>query len=184
MKFTELPLTGAFLIEIEPRTDERGFFARTVCRDEFARHGISADFVQQSISYNNRRGIVRGLHLQVAPHQENKLVRVTSGAVYDVIVDLRPDSPTRGRWHAVELSSDNRQALYIPPGLAHGFQTLTDTAEVFYQMTVPHHPQAARTVHWKDSAIGIDWPAPDNALLSPKDNDAPTLAQLETKLFA
>lgn len=184
MKFTETPLAGAFLIEIDPHVDERGFFARTVCRDEFAKFGLGAEFVQQSVSYNNRRGIVRGLHLQIAPHQEDKLVRVTGGAVFDVVVDLRPASPTRGHWHAVELSARNRRALYVPRGLAHGFQTLTDDAEVLYQMTAQYYPAAARTLHWRDPALAIDWPAPDDAILSPADAGAPGLTDLETELFA
>lgn len=184
VKFTPLPLSGAYLIDIDPHGDERGFFARTVCREEFAEHGLTADFVQQSVSYNNRRGILRGLHCQIAPYQEEKLVRATQGAIFDVIVDLRRDSPTYRRWHAETLSADNRKALYIPQGLAHGFQTLTDSAEVFYQMSVPYQPQAARAVHWQDPAFGIQWPAPDQAILSPQDSKAPLLAHLENEFPA
>lgn len=169
MKFTETPIAGAFLIEIEPIRDERGFFARTVCRDEFTHHGLNTDFVQQSISYNNRRGILRGMHCQVGHHKEDKLVRTTHGAIFDVIVDLRPDSPTYRHWHAEELSEENHRALYIPRGLAHGFQTLVDETEVLYQMTIPYRPDAARGFRWDDPDLEIAWPMPTEAILSPKD---------------
>jgi dTDP-4-dehydrorhamnose 3,5-epimerase len=158
MRFTPTPLAGAYLIEIEPLVDERGFFARSLCADEFARLGLNASMVQQSVSWNPRRGTLRGLHFQAAPHAEDKLVRVTQGAVFDVIVDLRTDSATRGQWFGVELNASNHRQLYIPRGLAHGFQALEDNTEVFYQMTVPYEPGAARGVRWDDPVLGIAWP--------------------------
>lgn len=173
MRFTETAIPGAWIIDVEPVEDERGFFARTVCRDEFVRHGLNADFVQQSVSFNRRRGIVRGLHYQAPPHEEEKLVRVTAGAVFDVIVDLRAGSPARGRWLGVELTAANRRALYIPKGVAHGFQTLSDGAEVFYQMTVPYRPDAARGMRWDDPAIGVAWPDAAGAILSERDRALP-----------
>lgn len=178
MRFTETPIPGALLVDIEPVADERGFFARTVCRDEFARHGANADFAQQSISFNNRRGIVRGLHWQTSPHQEEKFVRVSLGAIFDAIVDLRPHSPTYKKWFTTELSSENRRGLFVPKGVAHGYQTLTDASEVCYQMTIPYQPGASRVLRWNDPEIGIVWPAPREATFSPKDGNAPTLDSL------
>lgn len=172
MKFSETALAGAYLIEIEALPDARGFFARTVCEEQFAQHGLNARFVQQSLSRSNGRGILRGMHYQEAPHAEEKLVRVTCGAVWDVIVDLRPDSPSYQRWFGVELSADRHNALYIPKGVAHGFQTLTDSAEVMYQMTVPYTPAAERGVLWSDSAFGIAWPLA-NPIVSPRDQSHP-----------
>jgi dTDP-4-dehydrorhamnose 3,5-epimerase len=158
--FTPTPIRGALLIDLESQADERGFFARNLCVEEFARHGLDGRMVQQSLSWNPRRGTLRGLHYQAAPHAEDKLVRVTRGAIFDVIVDHRPDSATFGRWHGVELSADNRRQLYIPKGLAHGFQTLEDNSEVFYQMTVPFHPDAPRGIRWDDPTLAIAWPLP------------------------
>jgi dTDP-4-dehydrorhamnose 3,5-epimerase len=177
MRFSELPIPGAFLVEIEPREDERGFFARTVCTEEFSRHGLNAAFVQQSVSWNVRRGTLRGLHYQTAPWEEEKLVRVTQGAIFDVIVDLRPGSATFARWHGVELSAGNHAALYMPKGLAHGFQTLSDATEVFYEMTVPYHPEAVRGVRWDDPQLAIAWPDPAGALASPRDVSLPLLKE-------
>lgn len=173
LRFTDTPIPGAFLVDIEPREDERGFFARTMCRDEFGRRPASADFVQQSVSFNSRRGILRGLHYQAKPHEEEKLVRVTSGAIFDVIVDLRPDSPAHGTWFGVELSGDNHRAIYIPKGIAHGFLTLTDRSEVFYQMTTPFHPESARGIRWDDPHINIKWPDLSEIKLSDKDKLLP-----------
>ena len=177
MRFIETPIAGAFLIEVEPVEDARGFFARTVCQDEFARHGLSADFVQQSISYNNRRGILRGMHYQIPPYEEEKLVRVTAGAIFDVIVDLRPDSDTSAHWFGIELSAANHRSLFIPKGVAHGFQTLVDGAEVLYQMSVPYHPAASQGFLWSDRTLGIDWPDPAGAILSERDRLLPTWRQ-------
>lgn len=178
MKFTDTPIPDAFLVDIQPVCDARGFFARTVCRDEFAQRGISADFVQQSVSWNSSRGILRGLHYQAAPYEEEKLVRVTTGAIFDVIVDLRLNSPACGRWFGVELSAENRRALYIPKGVAHGFQTLTEQSEVFYQMTVPFHSESACGIRWNDASIGIIWPSLGDAILSDKDNSLPAFKDL------
>lgn len=169
MIFTETQIPGAFVIAPERREDERGFFARTWCQHEFAAHGLNPQLAQCNISFNARRGTLRGMHYQAEPHPEAKLVRCTQGAIYDVVVDLRPASPTYKQWLAVELSADNRLQLYIPEGLAHGFQTLTDQVEVFYQMSEFYQPEAARGVRWDDPAFQIEWPAVDHRVLSPKD---------------
>ena len=158
MNFVAAPLKGAFLIEIEPRVDERGLFARTYCEHEFAAHGLPSSFVQCNTSFNSSRGILRGLHFQAEPRPEAKLVRCTRGAVFDVIVDLRRDSPTYGKWHGAELTADNRKALFVPVGFAHGFQTLEDNCEVFYQMTEFYDDNLARWVRWNDPFLGIRWP--------------------------
>ncbi|MEO3433800.1 dTDP-4-dehydrorhamnose 3,5-epimerase [Inquilinus sp. CAU 1745] len=158
MRITRAPIDGVHVIDIEPREDARGLFARTVCREEFARHGLNADFVQQSVSWNPRKGTLRGLHYQASPHGEDKLVRVTRGAVFDVAVDIRPGSPTRGRWFGVELSAENRRQLYIPKGFAHGFQTLLPDTEILYEMTAPFHAGSATGIRWDDPALAIGWP--------------------------
>jgi dTDP-4-dehydrorhamnose 3,5-epimerase len=158
MLFTELELPGAFIVAPERRADARGYFARTFCRDEFAAHGLAGAFVQCSTSYNARRGTLRGMHFQRPPHEEAKLVRCTRGAILDVVLDLRPDVATFRCWRALELTADNGLAVFIPAGCAHGFQTLTDDTEVFYQITVGYDPGAAGGVRWDDPAFGIDWP--------------------------
>ncbi len=158
MIFTPTRITGVFIIEPELIEDERGSFARTFCRREFARHGLNPNLVQCNISFNRKRGTLRGMHYQAEPHAEAKLVRCTRGEIFDVAVDLRPDSPTYRDWVGVELSAENRRALYIPEGLAHGFITLTDDTEVFYQMSESYHPECARGVRHDDPAFGIDWP--------------------------
>ena len=168
---TELP--GAFVVEPEPIGDERGFFARVFDADEFAARGLDAALAQSSLSYNERAGTLRGMHFQSAPHAETKLVRVTRGALYDVIVDLRPDSPTFKRWTAVELSAENRLALYIPEGLAHGFQTLQDGTEVIYAISRPYEPSAADGVRWDDPAFRIEWPPAEHRIMSEKDRAWP-----------
>jgi dTDP-4-dehydrorhamnose 3,5-epimerase len=168
MKFRELGIGGVWLIEPELVTDERGGFARIFCRDEFAAHGLPTAFVQSSISYNRHRHTLRGMHLQRAPHAETKLVRCTAGAILDVVVDLRRDSPTFGRWLGVELSAANRHSLCVPKGLAHGFLTLTVDAELHYSMDVPHAPGAAAGFRWNDPAFAIQWPAAP-AMISPRD---------------
>ena len=159
MRFEALPLSGAFVVEPERIEDARGFFARTFCRAEFAAHGLHAELVQCSISFNARRGTLRGMHYQKKPHEEAKLVRCSMGAIHDVLLDLRRDSPTYLRWEAVELSAANRRAVYIPQGVAHGFLTLADDSEVFYQMAHDFHPASAAGVRWDDKAFGIRWPA-------------------------
>src|ERR1700678_2956828 len=151
MIFTETPLAPACLIDIEPAGDERGYFARVFCQDEFSRRGLPGCFVQASLSFNRRRGTLRGLHYQAEPHPEGKLVRCTRGAVFDVMLDLRRDAPTYCGWFATELSADNARAVYIPPGFAHGFQTLSDDAELLYQMTEAYRPELSRGVRWDDS---------------------------------
>lgn len=175
MKLTPTPLAGACLVDIEPIEDARGFFARSVCAQQFAEHGLDGAFIQQSVSWNRRRGILRGLHYQIEPHAEDKLVRVTRGSIFDVIVDLRPQSATLHQWFGVELSAGNHRALYIPKGFAHGFQTLEDDTEILYQMTVPFHPQSARGIRWNDPVFSIAWPDPVHAVLSDKDAALPLL---------
>ena len=177
MIFTPAPLAGAFVIEPERKADERGFFARTFSAGEFREHGLCAEFVQCSVSFNAKAGTLRGMHYQAAPHAETKLVRVTQGAIFDVIVDLRPQSKTFKRWFGAELSADNRRALYIPEGFAHGFQTLSDGAEVFYQISPAYVPDAARGVRWDDPAFGIDWPKAARRILSERDRSYPDFAQ-------
>jgi dTDP-4-dehydrorhamnose 3,5-epimerase len=159
MRFEETPLAGAWVIEPERSEDERGFFARTFDAAEFARRGLDSRVVQSSTSYNRRAGTLRGMHYQADPHGEPKLIRCTRGAVFDVIVDLREDSATRLRWFGIELSEDNGRSLYVPIGLAHGFQTLADGSEVHYQIGHEYVPEAARGVRWDDPAFAIDWPA-------------------------
>lgn len=158
MRFSETELPGVFVIDLERIEDERGFFARSWDAEEFARQGLDARLVACNISYNKRQGTLRGMHFQAAPHGEFKLVRCTRGAVYDVAVDLRPGSPGFCRWFAVELTADNRRMLFVPPDVAHGFQTLTDDTELFYQMSHHYEPTAARGVRWDDPAFGIRWP--------------------------
>lgn len=174
MKFTPVFIEGAFIVELEPLADERGFFARSFCQEEFRRQGIDPLVAQCNISFNRHRGTLRGLHYQVKPHEEAKLVRCTQGAIWDVIVDLRESSPTRYRWFATELTAGNRRALYVPRGFAHGFQTLADNSEVFYQMAEFYHPESARGVRWDDPVIGITWPV-DNPMLSPRDKSYPLI---------
>jgi dTDP-4-dehydrorhamnose 3,5-epimerase len=160
MLFQETPIPGAWLIEPQRIEDERGFFARSWCADEFQRHGLSSRLVQCNISYNRLRGTWRGLHFQIAPHQEEKLVRCTQGAIYDVLVDLRPASTTYLRSTSFELTAANRRQLYIPAGIAHGFLTLSDDTELLYQMSQFHEPTSARGLRWDDPAISIELPEP------------------------
>ena len=158
MIFDPTPIGGAFLIETEPVEDDRGFFARTFCRDEFRRHGLDPCVAQCGLSFNTRRGTLRGMHLQAPPHAESKLVRCTRGAIHDVILDLRRESPTFRRWWAVELTPVTGRLLYVPEGVAHGFQTLESATEVSYQMSRAYAPEAATGVRWDDPAFGIEWP--------------------------
>jgi dTDP-4-dehydrorhamnose 3,5-epimerase len=158
MIFIESALAGAFVVDMERVEDNRGFFARSYCADEFAALRLTAPVSQCSVSYNAIKGTLRGMHYQVAPHDEEKLVRCTSGAIFDVIVDIRPESPTHRRWVGMELTADNRRSLYIPKGFAHGFVTLTDDTEVFYMISVPYAPEFSRGIRWNDPALGIEWP--------------------------
>ena len=158
MKFTETKIHGVFVIELEKHEDDRGWFARAWCCEEFAVHGLPTDLAQTNLSHNAQRGIVRGMHFQTAPHAEAKLVRCVAGAVHDIALDLRPESPTFKQSVATELSADNGRAVFLPEGIAHGFQTLTDDATLFYQMSAPYAPEFARGVRWDDAAFQIEWP--------------------------
>ena len=160
MLFASTYLEGAFLIDIEPRTDERGFFARTWCRQELAARGLDTEVAQESISYNRLAGTVRGLHFQRSPHEENKIVRCTRGAIFDVIVDLRRDSSSYLRWQGFELTAENRSAVFIPKGVAHGFQTLTDHCEVNYHISAFYAPDASSGYRYDDDSFEIKWPLP------------------------
>jgi dTDP-4-dehydrorhamnose 3,5-epimerase len=169
MRFLPTSLPGVFVVEPELREDERGFFARTWCREEFATAGLPTDWPQCNISFNRQAGTLRGMHWQAAPHEEVKLVRCTMGAAYDVVLDLRPDSPTFKKWAAFEITAANRKAVYIPAGCAHGFQTLVDNTELFYHMGESYHPESARGVRWDDPAFGIVWPPCEKRVLGTRD---------------
>ena len=158
MKFNETKINGVFVIELKKHADERGWFARAWCREEFAAHGLPTDLAQTNLSHNTQRGTVRGMHFQTAPHAEAKLVRCIAGAVHDIALDLRPESPTFKQSVATELSADNGRAVFLPEGIAHGFQTLTDDATLFYQMSAPYMPEAGSGVRWNDAAFQIEWP--------------------------
>ena len=172
MKFLPTRLPGVCIVDLEKHGDDRGFFARSWCRREFEEHGLNPNLVQCSVSFNLKKGTLRGMHYQVTPHEEAKLVRCTRGSICDVAVDLRPTSPAFGKWTAEELTADNGRALYIPGGFAHGFQTLSDNTEVFYQMSEFYHPESARGVRWNDPAFGIIWPIP-NPIISERDKNLP-----------
>jgi dTDP-4-dehydrorhamnose 3,5-epimerase len=171
----ETPLSGAFVVEPEPARDERGFFARMFDREAFAAHGLAPDVDQTSVSFNVQAGTLRGMHYQAGPHGEEKLVRCVRGAVHDVIVDLRPDSPTFRGWFGLDLDEDSRLALYVPKGMAHGFLTLADGAEVLYQISTPYVPGAARGVRFDDPAFGIRWPGAPQ-VISERDRTYPDFA--------
>lgn len=172
MIFTETPLRGAFIITPELLADERGFFARTWCEREFCAHGLNPRLTQCNISFNRKRGTLRGMHYQAKPYEEAKLVRCTMGAIYDVIIDLRPQSPTFRQHIAVVLTAHNRTMLYVPEGFAHGFQTLEDDTEVFYQMSQSYAPAYARGVRWNDPMFGIPWPMAE-CIISERDRHFP-----------
>ncbi len=172
MTFTPTIFADAWLLDPHRFEDERGFFARTWCRRDFEQRGLEAAVAQCSIAFNHRRGTLRGMHFQAPPHEEVKLVRCTMGAIYDVILDLRPDSPTYLKHQGFELSAENRRQLYIPRGFAHGYLTLSDRAEVAYQMSQFYHPDAGRGVRWNDPAFAIHWPAPVN-VINQRDADYP-----------
>jgi dTDP-4-dehydrorhamnose 3,5-epimerase len=173
MIFVETDLGGAYVVELERREDDRGFFARTWCGREFEEHGLSTEIAQCNLSYNHKAGTIRGLHYQVAPDEEVKLIRCTRGAIYDVIVDLRQESPTYGRWIGVELTDDNRRALYVPEGFAHGYQTLVDETETVYQVSAYYTPGAERGLRWDDPALAIQWPDTAERIISDKDRSWP-----------
>jgi dTDP-4-dehydrorhamnose 3,5-epimerase len=172
MKFVALPFAGPFLVELERREDDRGFFARAFCRREFEEHGLNHNLVQCNLSFNHKRATLRGMHYQLAPYQEVKLVRCFRGAIYDVIVDLRPSSPTFKQWLGVRLDEDNRAMLYVPEGFAHGYITLADSCEVFYQVSEFYHPESERGVRWNDPAFQIEWPL-EPLIVSDKDRSYP-----------
>lgn len=176
MIFTETSLKGAFVIEPEPVKDDRGFFARIWCQQEFAAQGLNATWVQSSLSFNSRKGTLRGMHYQVAPHEEVKLVRCTMGAIYDVIVDLRPTSLTYCRHVGVVLSAENRRTFYIPEQVAHGYLTLEDNSEVSYHMSEFYAHSSARGFRWDDLAFCIEWPEPFTVMLA-KDRAWPTFLE-------
>jgi dTDP-4-dehydrorhamnose 3,5-epimerase len=158
MTFEETKLTGAFVIDVDPKTDDRGFFARTWCRKEFAARGLNTNIVQCSLSFNRRRGTLRGMHYQTVPHGETKLVRCSRGAIYDVVLDLRPQSPSFKDWVGIVLTAENRKTMYVPEGCAHGFLTLQDETEVLYQMSEFQDLELARGVRFDDRAFQINWP--------------------------
>lgn len=182
MIFTETPLAGAYLLDVERRTDERGFFARAWCEEEFAAHGIVAPPLQANLSSNPTRGTLRGLHYQLPPHAESKLVRCTRGALYDVIVDLREESPTYRQWFGVELTAASFRMLFVPERFAHGFLTLADDTDILYQVSAKYTPGAERGLRWNDPAIGIHWPLPPT-LISEKDQQQPDFQPLSAQLF-
>lgn len=173
MLFRETKLQGPRLIEIEKLSDERGFFARTFCERELAAEGLATRYPQHSVSYNARRGTLRGMHFRLPPTGEAKIVRCNAGAILDVIVDVRATSPTFGMWESFEIAADNHRALYIPEGFAHGFQTLTDNTEVFYLISAFHSPELERGFRYDDTSVAIAWPLPVS-VISAKDLDWPT----------
>lgn len=176
MKFLETSLKDACIIDIEPIEDKRGLFARTWCKREFEAHSLNPEIVQCNISFNIKKGILRGMHYQIKPFEEAKLVRCTHGAIFDVIIDLRADSPTFKNWFAVELTDKNRKMLYIPERFAHGFQTLKDNTEVFYQMSEYYSPEHSRGIRWNDPSFSIQWPE-DKRIISKRDQQYPDFSQ-------
>lgn len=171
MIFIETELKGAFIIEPERLEDDRGFFARSYCQREFSEHGLMSNWVQCNISFNRIKGTLRGMHFQAKPHEEAKLVRCTMGAIYDVIIDLRPESPTHKNWISVELTAQNRTMLYVPENFAHGYQTLVDDTEVLYQVSEFYTPEFERGVRWNDPTFEIKWPNVFPPVISDKDKN-------------
>jgi dTDP-4-dehydrorhamnose 3,5-epimerase len=176
MIFSPTPLGDAYLIDVEPRDDERGFLARTFCEEEFAKHGAPMHIVQSSTLRTAKRNTLRGLHYQEAPHSEIKLVRCTRGSIFLVMVDLRPESSTERGWLGVELTAENRRSAYVPERFAQGFQTLEDDTEVLYSMSHEYVPESARGVRWDDPTLGIEWPAADDRIISERDRAWPDLS--------
>ena len=179
MTFHETPLQGAFVADLERKHDERGYFARVWCEEEVVALGLDPQVAQSNLSYNRRRGTLRGLHYRVAPYAEAKTVRCIRGAIFDVIVDLRPSSASHLQWFGVELSADNGKSLYIPEGFAHGFQTLEDDTEVLYLTNKPYTPEAERGLRWDDRAFAIAWPDVDTRIMSEKDRNWPLYSALD-----
>jgi dTDP-4-dehydrorhamnose 3,5-epimerase len=178
MRFNALPIPGAFRIELDRLQDERGFFARTFCADEFRTRGLVTNFTQCSIAFNARCGTLRGLHYQASPHAETKIVRCTAGVAFDVVVDIRRASPAFGRWHGEIISAENHAAIYVPAGCAHGFQTLADMTELYYEITPAYVPEAARGIAFDDAELGIAWPLPVS-LVSAADLERPPLRSVD-----
>jgi dTDP-4-dehydrorhamnose 3,5-epimerase len=181
MRMMGTPITGVFLLDIDPRGDERGWFARIWCKREFEEVGLDANWVQCNGSYSRHAGTVRGLHFQTAPHEEAKLIRCIRGSVYDVVADVRPDSPTYGKWVGFELSAENRKMVYVGPGLAHGYQTLEDDTEVLYPVTAFYAPSFERGIRWDDPFFAIMWPDVTNRIVSAKDQSWPDFAPLSAR---
>lgn len=178
MKFSRTNLNGLWLLELELREDERGFLARTYCDREFAAHGLNTRWPQCNLTLTRQLGMIRGMHFQAEPKPEIKLIRCAAGAIFDVLVDVRRDSPTFGKWEGFELTAQNRLSLYVPGGFAHGFQCLTENCEVFYQMSEFYVPELARGVRFDDPQIDIRWPLPQPRL-SERDRNLPLLADLK-----
>lgn len=173
MIFTETEIKGAYIIDLEKRSDDRGYFARAFCANKFADHGLKTEFVQANISFNYKKGTVRGLHYQLAPHQETKFFRCISGAMYDVFIDLRPESATYLKWIGVELSVENKRALYVPAGCANGYQALQDNTEALYYVDAFYTPGAEKQIRWDDPTFNIKWPITKGVVLSDKDKSTP-----------
>ena len=180
MLFTEARIRGVFVVEPERHDDQRGFFARTWCEHEFAARGLNPRIAQCGTSFNHEKATLRGMHYQAAPHAEEKLVRCTRGAIYDVVVDLRAGSATLHQWFGLELTADNHRMIYIPEGCAHGFLTLADDTEVFYQLSEAYHPESSRGVRWDDPAFGIRWPRSGVSVISQRDREFPLMSELDT----
>ncbi len=177
MKFSTTTLPGVYLIELELKEDERGFLARTFCENEFAEHGLNTRWPQCNLTLTKKRGMIRGMHFQTDPKLEIKLIRCAAGAIYDVLVDVRRESSAFGKWEGFELTSQNRRMLYVPGGIAHGFQCVTDNCEVFYQMSEFYYPELARGIRWDDPRVGIKWPV-KGAVVSEKDKGLPGLGEI------
>jgi dTDP-4-dehydrorhamnose 3,5-epimerase len=177
MKLSNSPLPGVFVIDIEPIKDDRGMFARCWCKDEFEQQGLRTELSQCSISFNQSKATLRGMHYQLTPHEEIKIVRCTRGSIFDVVIDLRPESTTFKQWFGTSLSAENHRMLYIPEGLAHGFVTLEPQTEVFYQISVPYEPGSARGVRWNDSCFNINWPI-EPTVISSKDLNYPNFSDI------
>jgi dTDP-4-dehydrorhamnose 3,5-epimerase len=175
MRFTETELPGVWLVESDIFEDERGAFIRAWVAEELEAHGLEAHYVQGAIATNRHRGTIRGLHYQAAPHEQAKLIRSIRGRVFDVVVDLRPDSPTRRQWIGVELDSATQTMIFLPRGVAHGYQTLTDDAEVFYLASTPYAPESQRGLRWDDPAVGIDWPLGPPTVINARDSAYPDI---------
>ncbi|MCP4369004.1 MAG: dTDP-4-dehydrorhamnose 3,5-epimerase [Deltaproteobacteria bacterium] len=178
MIFKETCLTGAYTIELEEHSDERGFFARAWCKKEFMTQGLTSNIVQANFAFTINKGTIRGMHYQIAPNEEAKLMRCIKGAIYDVIIDLRPESSMYKQWFGVELSSENRKMLYVPKGFAHGYQSLTDNVETFYMVSEFYSPDSERAVRWNDPAFSIEWPITKNLTISDKDRNWPDFSEI------